>query len=225
MKKFTFPSFKLPAGEYVSIAASTSAKSGVSAPFNISASGDTLILTDGDGNIRDVFSTGALSLGVTSGRTVNSPERVFFTTPTRSAANPSTYYSSYADAPMFSDRELYHSAAFELTLSSLTPNAEIYYTTDGSKPTTASHIYSEPLKVSSNTVIKAISVADGLIKSDIAAATYLFEEKHTVPVVCLSIGKESFDEVYSVTDRWKKVEREGFCEYYEPDGTLGVEFP
>ena len=74
-------------------------------------------------------------------------------------------------------------------------------------------------------MIKAISVADGLIKSDIAAATYLFEEKHTVPVVCLSIGKESFDEVYSVTDRWKKVEREGFCEYYEPDGTLGVEFP
>lgn len=44
-------------------------------------------------------------------------------------------------------------------------------------------------------------------------------------MVCLSIGKESFDEVYSVTDRWKKVEREGFCEYYEPDGTLGVEFP
>ena len=96
---------------------------------------------------------------------------------------------------------LYHSAAFELTLSSLTPNAEIHYTTDGSKPTTASHIYSEPLKISSNTVVKAISVADGLIKSDIAAATYLFEEKHTVPVVCLSIGKESFDEVYSVTDR------------------------
>ena len=225
MKKFTFPSFKLPAGEYASIAASTSAKSGVSAPFNISASGDTLILTDGDGNIRDVFSTGALSLGVTSGRTVNSPERVFFTTPTRSAANPSTYYSSYADAPMFSDRELYHSGAFELTLSSLTPNAEIHYTTDGSKPTTASPVYSESIRISSNTVIKAISAADGLIKSDIAAATYLFEEKHTVPVVCLSIGKESFDEVYSVTDRWKKVEREGFCEYYEPDGTLGVEFP
>ncbi len=225
MFKFTFPSYKLSAGEYGTVAASASSTSGVSAPFNISASGDTLILTDGDGNIKDVFETGALSLGVTSGRNSDSSDRVFYSTPTKGAANSSSYSAGYTSAPIFSDRELYHSGVFELTLSCQTPDAKIYYTTDGSKPTVSSLPYTQPLNISSNTVVKAIAVSDGLIASETAAATYLFEEKHTVPVICLSIDKTSFDEVYSVTDRWKKVEREGFCEYYETDGRLGVEFP
>lgn len=225
MYKFTFPSFKLSSGEYASISASASSTSGVSAPFNISASGDTLYLTDEDGNIMDIFETGSLRLGVTSGRVNDDMTRVYFATPTKGSTNSSTTYTGFASPPIFSDNSLYHKESFQLTISSLTPDARIYYTTDGSKPTVNSSLYSGPLTISKNTTVKAIAVTDSLLQSDISAATFLFEEPHTLPVVCLSIDSAAFDEVYSVTDRWKKVEREGFCEYYESDGLLGTQFP
>ena len=223
--KFTFPSFKISSGEYASISATTSSTSGVSAPFNISATGDTLILTDDDGNIKDIFETGVLRYGVTSGRVEGNPERVFFSSPTKGKANTASAYRSFTSSPIFSDNTLYHKDSFQLSISSLTPDAKIYYTTDGSKPTTESTLYTAPLTISKNTPVKAIAVADGLLQSDTAAATFLFEEPHTLPVVCLSIDSTAFDEVYSVTDRWQKVEREGYCEYYEADGLLGTQFP
>ncbi len=225
MDKFTFPSFKISSGEYATISASTSSTSGVSAPFNISASGDTLILTDEDGNIKDIFETGALRYGITSGRIAGNSQRLFFSSPTKGAENNSAAYNSFVSAPVFSDNTLYHQGSFQLALSSLTPGARIYYTTDGSKPTTDSTLYTGPMTISKNTPVKAIAVADGMLPSDTSAATFLFEEPHTLPVVCLSIDSVSFDEVYSVTDRWEKVEREGYCEYYEADGLLGTQFP
>lgn len=225
MYKFTFPSFRLSSGEYASVSASTSSTSGVSAPFNISASGDTLILTDEDGNIKDIFETGALRPGVTSGRTEDDMTRVFFASPTKGSKNSSTAYSGFTSSPVFSDNSLYHKDSFQLSIFSLSPGVKIYYTTDGSKPTVDSSLYTAPLTISKNTVVKAMAVADGLLQSDTAAATFLFEEPHTLPVVCLSIDSAAFNDVYSVTDRWQKVEREGFCEYYEADGLLGTQFP
>jgi len=225
MTKFTFPSFKISSGGYEAISATTSSTSGVSAPFNISATGETLILTDKDGNIKDVFTTGALAKGVTSGRSGSDPARVFFSTPTKGEANSSNTYSSFTAQPVFSDTSLYHSSAFNVEITCPTPGASIYYTTDGSKPTTSSKKYTAPVSISSNTVIKAIAHSDGMLSSETASATYLFEEPHTVPVVCLSTDSESFEQVYSVTDRWQKVEREGYFEYYEADGLLGTRFP
>lgn len=50
--------------------------------------------------------------------------------------------------------------------------AVIYYTTDGTDPTTASEIYSTPIVVSQTTTIKAIAVEEGKEPSSVAAATY-----------------------------------------------------
>jgi glucosylceramidase len=59
-------------------------------------------------------------------------------------------------------------------LSDTTTGASIYYTTDGSTPTTASTLYaaSAPIAVSSTTTIKAIAVATGYSTSTVATGTY-----------------------------------------------------
>ncbi|MDY6411498.1 MAG: chitobiase/beta-hexosaminidase C-terminal domain-containing protein [Bacteroidales bacterium] len=57
--------------------------------------------------------------------------------------------------------------------------ATIYYTTDGSDPTTASAVYSEPINVASTTTIKAIATKDDLVSS-VASATYTIEQITTV---------------------------------------------
>jgi len=59
-----------------------------------------------------------------------------------------------------------------VALSSATDGAIIYYTTDGSTPTTSSTIYSAPFSVSSDTVVKAIAVKDGYANSQVARANY-----------------------------------------------------
>lgn len=52
-----------------------------------------------------------------------------------------------------------------VTLSSATAGATIYYTTDGSTPTTASNVYSTPLNVATTTKIRMFAVAAGNIDS------------------------------------------------------------
>jgi hypothetical protein len=59
-----------------------------------------------------------------------------------------------------------------VTVSSTIAGATIYYTLDGSSPTTASLVYSSPIALSATTTIKAIAVADGYSASASAIGTY-----------------------------------------------------
>ena len=223
---FTFSSFPISPGGYAVIqATTTSTQQGVTAPFNLSASGSTLLLFNPDGEMKDIFETGALRAGVTSGRVVGSTARVFFTSATKGSANGAAAYDSFVADPVFSDTALYHDEAFDLTITCRTAGAKIFYTTDGSKPTSESTPYTGPISISANTAVRAVAILDGRITSDITTSTFLFETPHTVPVICVTMDSASFDQVYSVIDRWQKVEREGYFEFYETDGRLGTSFP
>ena len=56
----------------------------------------------------------------------------------------------------------------QVTLSTTTDGATIYYTTDGSTPTTASTPYSAPFIQNTGTTIKAISAKDDAVDSEVA---------------------------------------------------------
>ena len=62
-----------------------------------------------------------------------------------------------------------------VTIVCATEGATIYYTTDGSEPTTASNLYTGAITVSETMTIKAIAVKDGMADSDMASATYTIE--------------------------------------------------
>ena len=51
-----------------------------------------------------------------------------------------------------------------------------YYTTDGSDPTALSSIYTEPIFVEEDTVIKAISIAEGKNYSDVVEVQFFYDE-------------------------------------------------
>src|SRR5207253_3074770 len=54
-------------------------------------------------------------------------------------------------------------------------SATIYYTTDGSTPTTASTQYTAPITVTQNTTIRAMAAASGMANSSVASATYTIQ--------------------------------------------------
>ena len=59
-----------------------------------------------------------------------------------------------------------------ISITSATPGATIYYTADGSTPTTASTVYSSPLTDNvSNVTIKAIAVKENMIPSAVGSGT------------------------------------------------------
>lgn len=68
---------------------------------------------------------------------------------------------------------------------SLSAAGDIYYTLDGSLPTTASARYTGPIRVTKTQVIRAISCETDKSPSDALTLSYILNEGHTLPVVSL----------------------------------------
>lgn len=222
-EKYRIESLTLEPGEYHTFSVSKYRNS-----FSISPSGETIYLIDADGrHILDSFNSGVQRLGMSSGRIESDPSirRVFFRKPTKGSANSGTFEQGYTSNPVFSETKLYHTNAFSLSLSSLQKDAVIYYTLNGSEPSSKDSRYTGPIPISKNTVVRAIAYCDGLMSSDIITYTYLFEKPHSVPVVCISMDPNDLKTVYRVTEHDKIKERKCYVNFYESDGYIGTSFP
>lgn len=99
-------------------------------------------------NQNDVFDV--VISGITAG---GSPTEIKYTVRMISLLKP---------APVNADKqEGTYLGGLEIALSCASPDSIIYYTTDGSTPTTKSRKYSQPIKINETTVIKAISYVNG----------------------------------------------------------------
>ena len=96
-----------------------------------------------------------------------------FTMGTANSTVTATFVSaSTVEDPTFTVDEGTYNAAQSVELNCATDGATIYYTTDGTDPTTSSSVYSSAISVTQTTTIKAFAVKDGLTDSDIASVTY-----------------------------------------------------
>jgi len=77
-----------------------------------------------------------------------------------------------AATPAFSPGSGTYSGAQSVTITDATSGATIFYTTNGTTPTTASTRYIGPVTVSASETLRAIAVANGLNNSAVASATY-----------------------------------------------------
>ncbi len=74
-----------------------------------------------------------------------------------------------------------------LTLTDGTAGATIYYTTDGSTPTTSSAIYANPITINATATIKAIATASGFSTSAVASGTYTLSLPGNGPTVAVVV--------------------------------------
>ena len=77
-----------------------------------------------------------------------------------------------AATPIFSVASGWYAGAQTVTITGATAGSSIYYTTDGSVPTTSSILYTGPVSVSASETLQAVAVAANYLASPMASATY-----------------------------------------------------
>ena len=102
-------------------------------------------------------------------------------------SNFAMYYKTTApETPrlMLTPSQRFTTATFEVTMTAdaLSGTPAIYYTTDGTDPTTASTAYAAPFTVNATTTVKAIAVLNGQ-SSTVMEATYTYKEPQTTPII------------------------------------------
>jgi len=85
-----------------------------------------------------------------------------------------------ATTPTFSPGPGTYTGAQSVTISDTTPGATLFYTTNGTTPTTASIKYTGPVTVSSSETLQAIAVANGLNSSAVGSAAYTISSSGSV---------------------------------------------
>ncbi|MGB7862147.1 MAG: choice-of-anchor tandem repeat GloVer-containing protein [Candidatus Sulfotelmatobacter sp.] len=142
---------------------------GVVAFFNGSSEVGSLNLTSGAASF--YYNPSGLALGTYPITAIYSGDGTFATS-TSSAQTLTVNSLSLAATPTFSPAPGNYSSAQTVTITDTTTGASIYYTNDGTTPTTSSAVYNGPLTVSATETLQAIAGASGYNNSAVASATY-----------------------------------------------------
>ena len=203
--------------------------------FKINNSKELLYLYK-KGKLIDNFDVGKLKEGISVGRNENL-ESVVYKEVTIGKKNSSNYYLGFSLSPIFSINGGYVEKGTKIKLESV-DNSEIYYTLDGSTPTTKSTKYTNEIVINSTTVIRAITSCDNHIESDIESRTFIVGRKHSLPVISISTNNNNIYGTngifttganansyypYKGANFWKDIEVPISFEYYE-DGKIGLNF-
>jgi hypothetical protein len=85
--------------------------------------------------------------------------------------------------PWFSVPSGTYSSTQTVSIASLTAGSTIYFTTDGSAPSTSSYRYSGPVSLSKSTVLQAIAMAPSYSCSGLARASYVISTSSKGPSI------------------------------------------
>ncbi|HEY1257362.1 MAG TPA: chitobiase/beta-hexosaminidase C-terminal domain-containing protein, partial [Terracidiphilus sp.] len=164
------PSFSLAAGTYTTAQSVTLSDATSNATIYYTTNGSTPTSSS-------TPYSGAITIPATSATTETIKAIAFVSGYAPSSVASAVYtMTPPAAAPTFSLASGTYTTAQSVTLSDPTPGAIIYYTTNGSTPTTSSTPYSGAIAIPATSPvtvnIEAIAVASGYIASPVASATY-----------------------------------------------------
>ena len=165
------------------------------------------------------------STPTTSSKIYSAPISVATTTTMNAIATASGYSTSAestasytinlpAAAPSFTPAGGAYTSTQSLTLTDSTAGATIYYTTDGSTPTTSSKVYSAPISVATTTTINAIATATGYSTSAISSAVYTISLPAAAPTFTPAGGSYTSTQSVTLADSTS-----GATIYYTTDGS------
>ena len=215
--EFKLPNVELKKGEYYIVMASgdsnLSNDSYIHAPFKIS-SVEGLYLTK-ERQIIDTLFVSEVPIGYSIGK--GDDGVYYFSKPTPKAKNSNgTMSVSYLPTASKKGGTYNDTDSIEVAL---TGGDKIYYTLDGSVPTTSSKVYSSPLTIKKTTVLRIMSKDNGMLQSNTNTYSYIMNENHSLNVMSISINKKALTNVNTHTSLNSSVIEPCFVEYFDSEGT------
>jgi len=120
-----------------------------------------------------------------------------------------------AATPTFSVAAGTYTTTQSVTISDTTTGAVIYYTLDGSTPTSTSAVYSAPISVSTTETLSAFALAPGFASSPVATALYTINlPTAATPTFSVAGGTYTAPQTVSIVDTTS-----GAAIYYTVDGS------
>jgi len=208
--------------------------------FKLSAKGDSLTLFDSQGNQIDHLDIAALPTDKSIGRSLADQSVVYFETPTPGAENTDNGFNGIIESEVAFSHDGGEFDGQSINLSGAGDGEEIRYTLDATVPNSQSPLYSSPIVINDNTVVRARIFKANHIPSRTESRTYITTNTHSLPIVTLVSEPDNFfDEqtgiyVYGPQENyqnqlpffganfWQDWERDVHFSFYEPTGELGV---
>jgi hypothetical protein len=207
--------------------------------FKIKNEGETLILSKPDSSIVDSVSAIPLLKDISYGRKSDGENSwSYFMSPTPGSSNTGSVALTNSDTVKFSHPGGYAPGGLSLQLSTDDPADSIFYTLDGSQPSENGLLYTSPIIISDNIVVRARSVSYRKLPGVTSTNTYITKQ-HTLPVICLSTDPEnlwdyntgiyvmgpnaSADYPYVGANFWQDWERKAHMEFYDVNGVKQID--
>ncbi|MBQ8080499.1 MAG: CotH kinase family protein [Clostridia bacterium] len=157
------------------------------AHFKLSKSGETIRLTDKEGNEVQTLKYPAQLGGYTYGLAQGTDTYGFLNTSTPQKKNDAAVYETQAERPVISPEAGFYDSAVTVTIAS---DAPVRYTLDGSEPTAKSALYTAPITVKKTAVVRAKAFPTDKVSSYIASSSYIINDPAITPVISFSTDKD-----------------------------------
>ncbi|MCB1125372.1 MAG: CotH kinase family protein, partial [Verrucomicrobiae bacterium] len=218
------------------------------ASFRLSASGETVLVSDSGLRPLDQWQVPSLASDQSIGRMPDgAAERHLYG---KDAVSPGGENAVIGNAPVvlaptFAPDGGFFSGPVEVTIEPSQPDHEVRYTIDGMPPTPASPVWTGPLNLETSTVVRVVAIdAEGRL-SEPESRSFFIGVEHELPVVSLATAPShlafrngylyglgssvlsSQNQVlktfpYYGSNAWQDREIEVALEFFEPDGRVGL---
>jgi hypothetical protein len=205
------PAFSLAAGSYTTPQSVT---------IRDAASGATIYYTT-NGTTPTTSSSvynGAITISATETLEAIAVETGYTNSPVTTAAYTISATPSTLPAPVFSPLPGTYTTSQSVTISDATAGTTIYYTTNGTAPTTSSNVYNGAITVSATETLQAFAVETGYFNSPVASAKYTIAASAillTAPTFSPAAGTYTTLQSVSISDGTA-----GTTIYYTTNGTI-----
>lgn len=194
----------------------------IHAPFTLSRKESWVYVTKLTGGFSDYLHIFDVPYQGSVGRIPGDNGTYYFTKPTPGTENGTGVAFISATPTLETPDGVYNDVkSLDVVLSG---PGEIRYTTDGSAPTTRSKLYTEPIRLTSTTVIRAASFETDKLPSDVITASYIINENHTLPVVTITVDPDDMFGGNGIHTRYYS-ENEVMCnlKLFEADGGFTID--
>lgn len=176
LTKWPFPAgTTLTANEYFLVFASGTntpdSAGNLHSNFSLSSNGEYLALTSPTGTVIQEFAPTYPPQKTDASYTSSG----FLSPPTPRAENIGTAQQGFVKDTTFSVDRGHYDAPFDVAIDTLTLDAAIYYTTDGTAPTpTNGALYSAPLNIPTTTILRAAAFKANFLPTNVDTQSYIF---------------------------------------------------